>query len=112
MLLGVAFSTSAAAECLTVVDHDVQPQEADEFDITHVKWQAMVKNHCDASYNGDVTIEFLTEKGNVVYRGLAIVAVEPEQNTEVIEQISVPTRLIEQAAEIRVEVDEERENPI
>jgi len=112
MLLGISPGAFAAAECLTVVDHDVRSQEIDEFGITQIKWQAMVKNRCDTIYNGDVTIKFLTEKGNEVYRGLAIVAVDPKQNTEVIERISVPTRLVEQAAEIRVEVSEERESPI
>jgi hypothetical protein len=112
MLLGISPGVFAAAECLTVVDHDVQSQGVDEFGITQVKWQTMVKNRCDTLYNGEVSIQFLTEKGNEVYRGLAIVAVEPEQNTEVIERISVPIRLIEQAAEIRVEVSEERESPI
>lgn len=101
--------TAPAAECLEVRDSQIEEIRTD-YEMTTVEWTAMIKNTCNAAYDGTFTVKLLDEQGAVLHETLEVMILQKNASKPATKRITLPAERYKALDSIRVDI-RERERP-
>ena len=108
-LLSLVALGARAEKCLSVSDNALEEIRT-EYGMTTVEWSAVVRNSCDASYDGTLTVRLLDDAGEVLHEALEIIILEHNATEQASKRITLPEDNYRALDNIRVEI-RERERP-
>lgn len=110
LILGLVATTGArAGECISVSDNKLDEIRT-EYGMTTVEWSAEARNHCDAAYDGTLTINFLDTDGTVLHEVLEIIILQNNATEQTSKRVTLPADSYKAVDDVQVDV-RERERP-
>lgn len=101
---------AAQAACISVARSSYEAGGA-EMGATAVEWHAELANECAASYDADIEITFVDERGETVYKVSELVLVPRHGSAAARRQVYIPAPDFERVQDLQVKVLAERERP-
>lgn len=110
MILAIFALPAFGESCLQLKDERFE-QSASQFGGANIQWQAKIENRCDRPFDALMTLHFVTPEGDSLSWVRVVETLEIHESKALNEELMLPSRVAEQFAGIRVEL-EERERPL